>query len=590
MVAFLNWSKSIALGTLNAIAKVALFVVLLLLVLMIIGMAHGDGLPDNMVLTADLRTQIADSSRPGPFDVGRSLTVMDFVLALDRASRDSRVKGLFLRVGDGQLSVAQAEEIGAAVRRFRQSGRFVIAHSQGFDSAALGDYLAAASANEIWMQPKSPFGASGAGAGALFLRGLFDKIQAQPQLVKRSDYKSAADMFMEKDYTGPDREQTTAFLQSWYNSATSGAAADRKLTPKAVAAAFDRSPQFAEDAQHAHLIDRIGYDDDAKNAAIARGRAAKTVTVRQYARAISDVTGAGHPQIALIEAAGEIVEGGSHDGVLDNTTSIASDVYAGAIRDATHDPQVKAIVLRVDSPGGSVSASDQILNALQKARRAGKPVVVSMGTLAASGGYYISCFADHIVAEPGTLTGSIGVLTGKVSFGKSAGLLGIGVDQIGVGKNALMDSAISPYTPDQWANLNHQADVIYADFLQKVATGRKLPLTQVQALAKGRVWTGADAKSRGLVDELGGFWAAVADAKKLTGIAPRQEVSFRVYPKRASFFAALASAFSGTSAGLRAMQGLAAIEQLPVARAVLRAMADSSSGGVQMKADNLPVN
>jgi protease IV len=590
MVAFLNWSKSIALGTLNAIAKVALFVVLLLLVLMIIGMARGDGLPDNMVLTADLRTPMADSSRPGPFDVGRPLTVMDFVLALDRASRDSRVKGLFLRVGDGQLSVAQAEEIGAAIRRFRQSGRFVIAHSQGFDSAAMGDYLAAASANQIWMQPKSPFGASGAGAGALFLRGLFDKIQAQPQLVKRSDYKSAADMFMEKDYTAPDREQTTAFLQSWYNSATSGAAADRNLAPKAVAAAFDRSPQFAEDAQHAHLIDRIGYDDDAKNAAIGRGRDAKTVTVRQYARAISDVTGLDHPQIALIEADGEIVEGGSHDGVLDNSTAIASDVYAGAIRDATHDPQIKAIVLRVDSPGGSVSASDQILNALQKARRAGKPVVVSMGTLAASGGYYISCFADRIVAEPGTLTGSIGVLTGKVSFGKSAGLLGIGVDQIGVGKNALMDSAVSPYTPDQWANLNHQADVIYADFLQKVATGRKLPLTQVQALAKGRVWTGADAKSRGLVDELGGFWAAVADAKKLTGIAPRQEVSFRVYPKRASFFAALASAFSGTSAGLRAMQGLAAIEQLPVARAVLRAMADSSSGGVQMKADNLPVN
>ena len=210
--------------------------------------------------------------------------------------------------------------------------------------------------------------------------------------------------------------------------------------------------------------------------------------------------------------------------------------------------------------------------------------------LAASGGYYISCFADRIVAEPGTLTGSIGVLTGKVSFGKSAGLLGIGVNQIGVGKNALMDSVITPYTPEQWSNLNHEADVIYADFLQKVATGRKLPLSQVQNIAMGRVWTGADAKSRGLVDQLGNFWTAVADAKKLTGIAPAQTVSFKFYPKRASFFSALASVFSGTSAGLRAMQGLAAVEQLPVARAVMHAMADSAQGGVQMKAENLPGN
>jgi protease-4 len=166
----------------------------------------------------------------------------------------------------------------------------------------------------------------------------------------------------------------------------------------------------------------------------------------------------------------------------------------------------------------------------------------------------------------------------------------VGVDQIGVGKNALMDSVISPFTPDQWANLNHQADVIYGDFLQKVATGRKLPLTQVQAIAKGRVWTGADAKSRGLVDELGGFWTAVADAKKLTGIGASEAVSFRIYPKRPSFFSALESAFGGSVAGARAIQGLAAIEQLPVVRAVLGAMVEAQQGGVQMKAVNLPIN
>lgn len=590
MVAFLNWSKSIALGTLNAIVKVVLFVVVVLLVLMVIGMVRGDGLPEKIVLTADLRHSLPDSNRPGPFDVSRQLTIMDFVLALDRASHDSRVKGLFMRVGDGGLTVPAAEEISAAIRRFRQSGRFVIAHSQGFDSGGMGDYLAAAGANEIWMQPKATFGAAGAGAGSIFLRGLFDKIQAQPQMVKRTIYKSAADTFMEKDYTAPDREQTTAFLRSWYASATAGAAAERHLAPQAVAATFEQSPQFAEDALRARLIDRIGYDDDAKDAAMARAGSAKPISVRKYVRDYTDVGSAARPQIALVEAAGEIVEGGSGGGSFGGSEGIASDDYATAIRDAARDPSIKAIVLRVDSPGGSVSASDQILHAIQKAKRAGKPVVVSMGTLAASGGYYISCFADRIVAEPGTLTGSIGVLTGKVSFGKSAGLLGIGVDQIGVGKNALMDSAISPYTDEQLANLNHQADVIYADFLDKVATGRRLPLAQVQEIAKGRVWTGADAKIHGLVDELGGFWTAVATAKKLTGIAANEDVSFKIYPKRASFFAALSSAFSGTAASVHAMEGVDAIERLPVARALMRAMADSAESGVRMKADNLPIN
>jgi protease-4 len=590
MVAFLHWAKSIALGTLNGFVKVALAILLVVLVLMALGMIHGDGLPDKMVLTADLRTPMADSSRRSGLGFGeKPLTTMDMVLSLDRASRDSRVKGLFLRVGGG-ISIAQAEELDAAIKRFRQSGRFVIVHSQGFDSGAIGDYLAAASANEVWMQPKSTFGASGTGAGAVFLRGLFDKINAVPQIAKRSDYKSAADMFMEKDYTGPDREQTTEFLQSWYDSATQGAGALRNVSAKQVANAFEASPQFAEDALRDHLVDRLGYDDDAKDAALGRaGAGAKDVSLKHYEKEISDLGEAGLPHVALIEAAGDIVDGGTHDGV-DGSSVIAGDDYARAIRDATRDSSVKAIVLRVDSPGGSVSASDQILDAVKKAQKAGKPVVVSMATLAASGGYYISASADRIVAEPGTLTGSIGVLTGKVSFGKSVGLIGVGVDQIGIGKNALMDSVVSPYTPDQWANLNHQADVIYADFTQKVAEGRKLPLSKVQEIAKGRVWTGADAKSRGLVDQLGGFWTAADDAKKLAGIGANERVAFKIYPKRVGFFEALTSTFSGTAAGVRAVEGLAAIEQLPVAHAMLSALQDSARGGVQMKAEGLPVH
>ncbi|HEY2070642.1 MAG TPA: signal peptide peptidase SppA [Rhizomicrobium sp.] len=589
MLAFLRWLRSILFGALNGIIKFTVAIVLIFLVLVVIGLARGDGLPGKMVLTLDLRSPIKDSASVDPFDFGgRPTTVMDVVLGLDRAGRDSRVKGIFLRVGTADMPVAQAEEIGAALKRFRATGKFVVADANGFFSAGLGDYLTAASADEIWMQPGSPFGAAGAGTDGLYLRGLFDKINAVPQIVKRSDYKSAAEMYMEKERTPADREQTTAFLQSWVDNATSAAAADRHLDPKAVAAAFEASPQFAADAKTRGLIDKIGYDDDAHNAALDRaGSGASSLALRKYMRETQDDTPTGG-QIALIEASGEIVDGTTHSGgSIGSSDVIAGDDMAAAIRQATKDPQIRAIILRVDSPGGSVTASDQILDAVRKAQAAGKPVVVSMGMLAASGGYYISTSANRIIAEPATLTGSIGVLTGKVSIGKSLGLVGVGADDIGVGKNALFDSAVSPYTPDQLANLNMQADTIYADFTAKVAAGRKLPLAQVQAIAKGRVWTGADAKPRGLVDQLGNFWTAVEVAKQLGGIAPGTQATFKMYPRPQGFFSAMDSTFASTSAGMRAMQGMDAILNMPLARSLMRAREDVPHG-VEMRATGLP--
>lgn len=588
-MAFLHWLRSIFFGAVNGILKFALAILLVCLLLVVIGLTRGDGLPGNMVLSLDLRAPIRDSQGADPFSFGaKPASVMDIVLALDHAGRDSRVKGVFLRVGSADMPVAQAEEIGAALKRFRATGKFAIADAPGFLSNGLGDYLAASSTDEIWMQPNSTFGASGAGAGALFLRGLFDKVNAVPQIVKRADYKSAADMYMEKDYTGPDREQTTAFLQSWVDNATAAAAADRHLDPKVLAADFAASPQFTADAKKEGLIDKIGYDDDARDAALARaGDRAKMVPLHKYISAVrrGDEIGTG-TRIALIEASGEIVDGAARGGM--GSGVIAGDDMANAIRAATKDKDVKVILIRIDSPGGSVTASDQILDAVRKAQAAGKPVVVSMGMLAASGGYYIATSANHIVAEPATLTGSIGVLTGKVAIGKTLAMLGVGADEIGVGKNALFNSALNPYTPDQLANLNAQADAIYSDFTNKVAAGRKLPLAQVQQIAKGRVWTGADAKPRGLVDELGGFWTAVAAARKLGGIGADDQVSFKLYPRHKGFFGAMDSAFSGSIAGVRALQGLDAIMQTPVARSLVRATEDVPHGGVELRATGLP--
>jgi protease-4 len=294
------------------------------------------------------------------------------------------------------------------------------------------------------------------------------------------------------------------------------------------------------------------------------------------------------PRIALIQAAGEIQDGTAGGGLFEGGGVIAGDDLSKAIRAAAADKEVKAIILRVDSPGGSVSASDQILDAVKKAQAAGKPVVVSMGGVAASGGYYISLSANRIVAEPGTVTGSIGVLTGKVSIDRSLALAGVGSASVGVGRNALYDSPFQPFTPDQLASLNHEVDAIYADFTAKVAKGRKMPLAQVQDIAKGRVWSGADGRTHGLVDELGGLWTATDAAKRLAGIAPSERVSFRFYPRQKSLFQAISEIFGNSQASMQAAEGFVTLMNAAPVRAMVGAVSGLPRGGVELRATNLP--
>jgi protease-4 len=591
MIRFLTWLRAILLSVLNAIAKTAVLLALIVVLLLLYGLARGDGLPGNMVLALDLRDPIDDSSAsPTSIFTPKRPTVMQVVLGLDAASRDHRVKGVVMRLGNGALSTAQAQEIGTAIQRFRSHGKFVIAEATAFFGAGMGDYLAASSANEIWVQPKSPFSVSGAGGSEFFLRGTLDKINAVPQMAKRAEYKSAADMFMEKQMTAPDREQLTALMNSVYDSAVTQIAASRHVARADVIAAFEASPQFAEDARSRHLVDRIGYDDEAR--ASAQTRAGAGVKLTKFTDYVKDTAARiGTPNIAIVEAAGEIRDGTAKNSLLQTASGIASDDLSTAIQQAARDKAIKAIVLRVDSPGGSVTASDQILHAVKMAQKAGKPVVVSMGSVAASGGYYISMSANRIVAEPGTITGSIGVLTGKVSFGKTLGLVGASADSVAVGKNTLMDSPFQPFTDDQWANLNHQADVIYGDFTQQVAQGRKLPLDKVRDIAKGRVWSGTDAHSRGLVDSLGGFWTAAGQAAALSGVRT-DDMIFRVYPRPTGLLARLGTLSGGLNASLGVLGRIEALLNLPALQAVVGQVQELPTGApgetLQLKASPLP--
>jgi protease-4 len=387
-----------------------------------------------------------------------------------------------------------------------------------------------------------------------------------------------------------DREQLTALMNSVYGSAVDQMAANRHLSRDQVIAALQASPQFAEDARAAKLVDRIGYDDQARAAATGRaGSGAKSVKFADYVK--NTTSRIGSPNIAIVEAAGEIRDGTAKNSLLDRASGIASDDMSAAIEQAARDKDIKAIVLRVDSPGGSVTASDQILHAVKAAQAKGKPVVVSMGSVAASGGYYISLSANRIVAEPGTITGSIGVLTGKVSFGKSLGLIGANAEMVAVGKNTLMDSPLQPFTTDQWDNLNHQADVIYDDFTQKVADGRKLPLAKVRDVAKGRVWSGADAKTRGLVDSLGGFWTAAGEAASLAKV-PESGMVFRVYPRPTGLLSKLSALSGGLEVSLGLFGRVESLLNLPAAQAMLEGVSNlpgqAPGSTLQLKAANLP--
>jgi protease-4 len=587
----LSWLWGIVKSVLNTIAKAVAFVVILLIILAGIGLVSGDGLPRNMVLELDARKSIADKSSGGLLDLGdRSLSVMDIVITLDSAQRDPRVKGVFMRIGSGDISVPRAEELRDALKRFRAAGKFVIAHSQSFYSGGLGDYMVAAASDEVWMQPVSTFFSAGSSTSTLFLKGLFDKVEATPQFVQRREYKNAANMFTETDFTPAHREATTRILQSWYDSSVDELAMDRNLTRDALVSVLDRAPVTVEEVQQKGLITHIGYDDEARDAAEKKAGGDPAVTTfSRYAQATrGQGAGSGAPTIAFVHAAGEILEGSNDNSLSDNADSIYGDVFAKAIRDAADDSSVRAILLRVDSPGGSAIASDQILQAVKKAKAAGKPVVVSMGSVAASGGYYISLAADRIIALPGTLTGSIGVLWGKVAVGRTAGLIGVTARELGVGQNALFLSGVTPWNEAQMAKVNEQADIVYADFTAKVAEGRKLPMDRVEEIARGRVWTGADALERGLVDELGGFWTAVDDVKMLAGIDAGTRVRFKSYPASEGVFGAVSRLLETSSASLKALQGLHALMEAEPVRALIGGLEAMPSGRIELSARGLP--
>ena len=527
--------KQFFLTVLGVFTGLILFVVVIPVVLLTVAIAGSSKptAPATSVLELDLREGVSDQPSTNPFAAfgGSGLSVTQVVDGLAQAEEDKSVKALLIRLPESGMTPATADELRQAVRRFRASGKPVIAHSQGFApmGAVMSTYMVGASASELWMQNTAGFQATGFSADSVFLGRAFEKYGVRADFEQRYEYKNAVNEYTQSDYTGPHREAMTAWMTSLYDSALANAAQDRKTTPAALKTVIEAGPYSAEQALANKLIDKIGQVEEAE-AEIKRraGKGAEIVEFDQYTSDKGERTGSGKNAIAIVGGEGAIVTGRSDGGGFGGGSSIHSDDTAEAIYDAIEDKGVKAIVFRVSSPGGSPEASEQILAAVRAAKAAGKPVVVSMGAYAASGGYWISSEASAILAQPSTLTGSIGVFGGKFVLDEALGRFGVDISGLTVGgEYADAFTTERPFNQAERAEFSGWMDRIYEDFITRVATGRDLPPARVREIARGRVWTGAQARQLGLVDEIGGLHEAIARAKALAEIPADEEVRFR---------------------------------------------------------------
>jgi protease-4 len=553
----------------------------LLLIGMVAASAEPEALPSQAVLMLDLREGLSDQPASGALAAlgGSGLSVMGVVTALHAAEDDDRVKGLLIRLPEGGMAPAAAEELRLAVKSFQRSGKRVVAHSQGLypSGVVVASYMLGASADEFWMQDTASFQVTGLSNEEFFLKGLFDRYGVVPEFQQRGQYKTAVNPFLHETFTPAHREATLSWMTSVYESALAQAAVDRRQTPQAIRAALEQAPLSAEEARAARLIDKLGHWEAAEQALLDHaGKDAETIEFDDYAARVDDSDSNSGPTIAVVGAEGAIVTGSGSSDPFAQSAGVYSDDIAEAIYDAVEDDDIKAIVLRVSSPGGSDTASDQILAAVMAAKKAGKPVVVSMGTYAASGGYWISSKASSIVAHPSTLTGSIGVFGGKLAIGPALERFGVNVESVDVGGayTGAFETG-EPFDPEQRAEFSAWMDRIYQGFITRVAEGRKLDPARVQEIAQGRVWTGAQAKTLGLVDELGGFYQAVNTAKRLAKIDADAEVNLRRMPGETDFFEALSELFGVSAASVKTLAAAAWLLGDPRAEAVMDKLAEA---------------
>lgn len=476
-------------------------------------------------------------------------TMRSLTEAIRAAKTDSRVTGLLLHPVAAPVLWGKVHELRDALLDFKTSGKPLVAF---LEFAGDREYLLASVADRIVLVPSGQINLLGTASYQVFLRGTFDKIGTTPDLLYVGDYKTAVNTFTETGFTPEHREMTESLNRDAYEQLLDLVASARGRTPDEVRAIIDEGPLQPADALRHGLVDEVAYADEmGRTSGLGEGFTA--IEMRRYLQAFrAPRTPSGAPRVAVLYAVGTIVSGTSGDSATGVT--LGSDTFVEYVRRVRDDDRIKAVVLRIDSPGGSTVASDVIWRELVLLRDK-KPLIVSMSDLAASGGYYIAMPAHAIVAQPGTLTGSIGIFGGKFVVGGTYNKLGMTIETVSNGRFAEMYSGARPFTPDERLKVQEQMQAFYDQFVEKVADARGRTPEEIDRVAQGRVWTGRQARDIGLVDDLGGVERAMTMARERAGIAPDQAVQVVVYPPRKTVFEVLSSSFSSGEGVRHALMG-----------------------------------
>jgi protease IV len=497
-----------------------------------------------LILELDLTEGLPEAPVTDPWSAimsRRKIRLSDVLDGLRRARQDDRVRALVVKVGGSQIGLARMQELREAVAAFRESGKLAVAWAETFGEFTHGNvpYYLATAFDRIYLQPSGTLGLTGIAVEQVFLHDALERFGIGFASAKRSEYKSAADPLTERGFTAPTREASERLVASIGEQITAAIAERRGKSAADARALLDRGPFLAADALAEGLVDALGYRDEVyADVRKEAGPDATLLYVARYqrnhmlARRARQLPNPRERFVAVIHAAGPIKPGRSTRSPLGGS-AIGSDTVGAALRSALSDDRARAVLLRVNSPGGSATASDTIWREVVRLRAAGKPVVVSMSDVAASGGYLIAAPADVIVAQPGTLTGSIGVIMGKPVLEDALHRVGVTTDSVSVGAGGTMLSPFHPFSEDEWTRINAWLDAIYTDFTHKVAAGRRMPIERVHEVARGRVWTGADAAENGLVDELGGMRLAAEIARRRAGLPA--DAPLRAYPRLTPF-------------------------------------------------------
>jgi protease-4 len=508
--------------------------VIFFFVLMIWAAMKPARLPGNSVLVIEANGEINEQRQPdllSAFSGMNAPVLHDFIDAIDAARTDPRILGLVVKISPLETGWGKLEEIRTRLLEFRKSGKPSICYL-GYDGLGNPEYYLATACQQIWLVPTAPVNIRGMMAEAVFLRGTLDKLKIVPEFYHIAEYKTAGNMYTEKKFTPAHREEVEKLLRSIYNQYLTEASEGRGMERSKFETLVNRGPLQPNEAVENKIVDRLGYWDQVQEFFKDRGNGWNPVSLSRYRRLVKNLGGRGE-EIAVVHATGLIASGESEaspgGGFVMGGDSVAAD-----IRRARTDAAIKAIVLRVDSGGGSVVASEVIRREVELARGV-KPVVVSMSDVAASGGYWISINANKIVADPNTITGSIGVLIGKLNISGLYNLLGLSTDYVATNDNATLFWDQQNFSPAQREYIERSMKKTYDDFTKGVSAGRKMPIEAVDKIAKGRVWSGTQAKEIGLVDELGGLDRAIGVAKDLAHIPASHPVHIVRLPEEKSF-------------------------------------------------------